>query len=264
MASRFDGRSQTVGTLIVMLAFLGCARAELEPLRSPSSATAFTNGGSAFGSPAFLGLTGVSDLNIGTSGISHVTISATGQVGIGTTNPTSKLSVDGVIESRRGGLRFPDATTQLSASVAVGLMIVQNVVPAGGAEASVAGTWVTRALNTVNYNSITGASLISNQITLPAGTFLIEARAPAHSAGSHTAVWYNKTDGTTDLYGSDGAIPGGSATMVDSCITGVVVISEPKVFEVRHITSSTLSSGLGRGISFGPYVLTSVKITKIR
>ncbi len=36
-------------------------------------------------------------------------------VGIGTTNPTSKLTVAGTIESTTGGFRFPDGTTQLTA-----------------------------------------------------------------------------------------------------------------------------------------------------
>jgi len=45
----------------------------------------------------------------------------------------------------------------------------------------------TRDLNTVIVNRITGASLSSNQITLPAGTYRVEAFAPAQRVGSHQA-----------------------------------------------------------------------------
>ena len=39
-----------------------------------------------------------------------------GNVGIGTTTPTQKLSVAGTIESTSGGIKFPDGTTQASAA----------------------------------------------------------------------------------------------------------------------------------------------------
>lgn len=40
-----------------------------------------------------------------------------GSVGIGTNAPTSRLSVVGVIESKDGGVRFPDGTTQVTAGL---------------------------------------------------------------------------------------------------------------------------------------------------
>lgn len=40
----------------------------------------------------------------------------TGNVGIGTDNPTEKLTVTGIIESTSGGYKFPDGTIQTSAS----------------------------------------------------------------------------------------------------------------------------------------------------
>lgn len=41
-----------------------------------------------------------------------------------------------------------------------------------------AGAWRTRDLNTVLTNTISGASLSNNQITLPAGKYYVEASAP--------------------------------------------------------------------------------------
>jgi hypothetical protein len=44
-------------------------------------------------------------------------ITKDGNVGIGTTAPSQLLTVDGVIESKTGGFKFPDGTTQATASV---------------------------------------------------------------------------------------------------------------------------------------------------
>ena len=47
------------------------------------------------------------------------------------------------------------------------------------------GAWRTRDLNTVLTNTITGASLADNQITLPAGKYYVEASAPAYQTFAH-------------------------------------------------------------------------------
>ncbi len=49
-----------------------------------------------------------------------VYVDGAGNVGIGTITPEQKLSVAGIIESTSGGIKFPDGTTQTSASSADG------------------------------------------------------------------------------------------------------------------------------------------------
>lgn len=44
-------------------------------------------------------------------------VTFTGNVGIGVANPTQKLTVAGTIESTSGGIKFPDGTTQTTASL---------------------------------------------------------------------------------------------------------------------------------------------------
>ncbi|PEN12222.1 hypothetical protein CRI94_14375 [Longibacter salinarum] len=50
----------------------------------------------------------------------NVSVDGNGKVGVGTTSPTSPLTVNGAIESTSGGIIFPDGTTQTSASTSQG------------------------------------------------------------------------------------------------------------------------------------------------
>lgn len=54
------------------------------------------------------------------SSLPNVTGDGSGNVGIGTTSPGSRLTVDGPIEATSGGITFPDGTTQNSAGVSSG------------------------------------------------------------------------------------------------------------------------------------------------
>jgi hypothetical protein len=63
----------------------------------------------------FLFVTGL--LLIGSSIFAQdMTIDSNGNVGIGTANPSQRLSVNGIIESTGGGIKFPDGTVQTTAS----------------------------------------------------------------------------------------------------------------------------------------------------
>ena len=66
------------------------------------------------------------------------------------------------------------------------------------------GSVMTRDLNTVVTNEITGASLGSNQITLPSGTYYIEAYAPGYACLKHRLFLYNTTDSSYTIMGSTG------------------------------------------------------------
>jgi len=56
-----------------------------------------------------------------------IAVTAGGNVGIGTTTPANPLSVAGLIESTTGGFRFPDGTTQTTASVTSVVQYPQNI-----------------------------------------------------------------------------------------------------------------------------------------
>ncbi len=55
-----------------------------------------------------------------------------GNVGIGTNSPTSKLTVNGMIQSKAGGLKFPDNTVQTTAAVSGLAAVAHDATLAGG------------------------------------------------------------------------------------------------------------------------------------
>lgn len=125
-----------------------------------------------------------------------------------------------------------------------------------------------RTLNTVVINEITGASLGSNRITLPAGTYYIDASAPALWTDSHKAKLRNFTDsvdilpGTTETNTNSG---GGQGAMTRSLIQGRFTLADTKALEIRHECQTTVATvGFGRASNFGTEVYTDVKIWKLK
>ena len=107
------------------------------------------------------------------------------------------------------------------------------------------GAWRTRDLNTIKTNEITGASLSSNQITLPAGTYYIDGSAPTYRTGYSHVYLYNVTDSANELYGYNDY-----ANLTDgagrSHVVGRFTISSQKVFELRHYAHTVFATyGLG-------------------
>ena len=112
-------------------------------------------------------------------------------------------------------------------------------------------SYQTRTLNTVVRN-IVGASLNSNEVTLPAGTWEITITAPASNTGASRAKLYNVTDAAQVFVGPSCYSGTGSTTTVDSRATGVVTITSSKTFRIEHYTESvSVSAGLGRPCSSG-------------
>jgi hypothetical protein len=108
---------------------------------------------------------------------------------------------------------------------------------------------VTRDLNTVLTNEVTGASLGSNQVTLPSGTYYINGSAPASHCNSHQVFWYNVTDSSEVLTGKNtyNSTAGDAESTTHSFVNGRFTIAAQKVFELRHrVNSQSDNIGLGR------------------
>ena len=110
----------------------------------------------------------------------------------------------------------------------------------------------TRVLNTVLTNNITGASLSSNQIILPAGDYYVEASAPAFATDRHRILLYNVTDLLVAILGQNAYNRTSGAHVTSSSLTGVFSIADQKTFELRHYTQSTRATdGLGTTVGDG-------------
>ena len=120
---------------------------------------------------------------------------------------------------------------------------------------------VNRELNTVVVNGISGASLASNTITLPAGTYQIKARCPIGNASANKAYLYNSTDSSYTIVGSSSGV-NGSGISIDSWISGQFTILGTKNFLIKHYAVSTAAMGIA--VSSGQIeVYTEVEIWKI-
>lgn len=121
----------------------------------------------------------------------------------------------------------------------------------------------TRDLNTEVEDTHAIASLASNQITLPAGTYRIHARVPARAVAQHVALLWNATASSEILRGTamfDGSTIG---TVTHSVIAGRFVLTTSSALEIRHRCNTTSSTnGFGVASSFGTEIYTVVEIWK--
>lgn len=111
------------------------------------------------------------------------------------------------------------------------------------------GALSTRVLNTVVTNEITGASLSSNQITLPTGVYWVDAKATIYEADGNALIFYNVTDAIS-LRGLNAFDSNTGAAQNTASIRGRVTIASQKVFELRHaITTGQTTTGFGKALS---------------
>ena len=195
------------------------------------------------GNPSFTG---------GLSVPSGQTATVTGNLTVtGTETVSGTLGVTGTIT-------VPNATTPTQ-PVALGQQPLlatayfhaQQQEPSGtSGGSSVVGVNV-RVLNTVLTNTISGASLSSNQITLPAGTYYVRGSAPAYGAGAHKASLYNVTSSSYALTGESAFCePSSYITQTSSSFDGLLTITSTTVFQINHQINNAVS-GDGLGVSTG-------------
>lgn len=146
------------------------------------------------------------------------------------------------------------------------LHVAQIVAPTVQGGTSLATAFQTRVLDTVITNNIPGASLATNTITLPAGRYWVDARAPGFRVSGHQLRIVDTSGPTTILsgpYTSTG--PFASAVQNDAVICGILAIASTTNYQVSHYTElATAANGLGLGTATGDNgVLTEVRIWRL-
>lgn len=120
----------------------------------------------------------------------------------------------------------------------------------GGVQA--VNTYLPRVLNTVRVNTLVGASLAGNLITLPPGTYRIRAFAPGNSVSLHKARLYNTTNSTVLAVGESCQAATFGITDNATVFTEVTLLVQSSIrLEHRISTNIQGSNVLGEPCSFG-------------
>lgn len=127
-----------------------------------------------------------------------------------------------------------------------------------------AGAWQTRDLNTKVIDTNGDCTLASNQFTLVAGTYEIEASAPAVFVNQHQIRMLNITDSLVQGLGESQYADTTNQVANHSRLFTRVVIGSSKVFEIQHQCALTVATfGFGGACSFGTEVYTRVVIHRV-
>lgn len=108
-----------------------------------------------------------------------------------------------------------------------------------------------RTLNSTVVNQISGASVSSNDVTLPAGTYIIDGYANAFRVNRHFLRWYNVTDSSYIINGQSVFADVNNEVQNLATISGRFTISAQKLFALMHYTQTNNSQSNALGISSG-------------
>lgn len=165
-------------------------------------------------------------------------------------DPTKKLVFDASAIATAGTttITFPKLGGTLSAVQVATFRNQQNEGTAGGGTTS--GAFVSQVpLNTFDDPDSIGVSLASNQFTLPAGRYFIQARAPFFTVQDFQIRLYNVTGASVVKYGSNGysGNTASSAYTQDwSVINTSVTIAASTTFQLDYrCTISVATNGQG-------------------
>lgn len=118
-------------------------------------------------------------------------------------------------------------------------------------------TWVTRVLNAVKANDIMGASLSSNQVTLPAGTYDVDATMTygLHSGGGPSTLKFRLFDTTSNVVlAASGSlyfniVGPASAIQAPAPMKGRFTLAAPATIALQHYSSvGDIASAMGQGV----------------
>lgn len=124
------------------------------------------------------------------------------------------------------------------------------------------GSWETRPLTTILTNEI-GASLASNVLTLPAGTYWLLGEAVFSGTNFSQVRIRNTTTGTTLLTGTSVDTASGQAGV--GTVRGRFTLQDRQSIELQsQVQATNAGDGFGEAGSFGTEVFADLLIWKIR
>jgi len=128
------------------------------------------------------------------------------------------------------------------------------------------GSYIKRTLNTTVVNTITGCTLSSSVISLPAGTYQVLARAGAFMTQRHKCRLQNTSDATTIALGQN-AISDTSAGQAStfSLLQTEFTLAGTKNIELQHRCQTTRATdGFGSACNFSDdEIYTTIEIVKL-
>ena len=125
------------------------------------------------------------------------------------------------------------------------------------------GGWITRTLNVANLDAYCGTSLNSNQVTLVAGSYVVEGQATALNVFMHVAIFYCVTDSTIAITGTTQRSGNENVSSV-STLKNKLVLTTTKVYELRHrCTTTQTDTGFGQASGFSSEIYATLFITKV-
>lgn len=194
-------------------------------------------------------VTGGGDIAANTVTSSTVTATAV----IGTNVTASTLTVTNTITGGWLAAPYP-------------IMIVEDQKTSGtDGGTCTSGSWMTRDLNTVTTTTISGASLSSNQITLPSGSYFVQWSAPATNTNGHQTLFTSTPTAVIVSTGTTEQSAGASLIQTRSTGSAMFSLSGDQAFELRHRCETTnASDGFGLGQGFTTEVYSRVEIWKLR
>lgn len=126
------------------------------------------------------------------------------------------------------------------------------------------GSWRTRDISTEVSNNITGASVVSNQLSLPAGTYYFRAWGIGFRCDGHQIRLQDVTNTATLALGSTPRSPSGENVGTESSASGKFTLAGTASIELQHRGASSRSiDGFGQDPGFGTQVYANLEVWRL-
>ena len=247
-----DKRQSLFALISIFTLLTGAAPAQETAKRAKSTTVLEISQVAGSGTPGFIskwaGVFGTSTFTLGNSNIFEDKF---GKVGIGTTTPTSPLTVQGMIETTMGGYKFPDGTIQTTAGISfvthdaslagLGTAASPLGIAVGGVQAiHLANGVVVRSLNSLTDNVQLAAG--SNITITPAGNTLTIAAPNALTSVAHDSTLTGNGTPSSLLGVAAGGI--GTTQLADNSVTHAKIAPNQVVTSLNNLKEDvTLAAG---------------------